>query len=420
VLLYDQPPLLLRARIIEPPYEPYPVSVIVSHFQSLAGIDGVNGFRVRTRRRAQAELLAALVQGRQLASPTERLIALGTFNAFEFSDGYVDVLGTVAGTPAPATQVVQGSADLVNPNLVTLTSQSPVVNRYSVVHEGNAQALDHLLTTANLAGRLEYARLAADFPLVLRNDPARPELATSHDGLVGFFALPAIDTSPPVLNLPPDMVVEATGWLTSVSFEVTATDTVEGAVAVSCAPPSGSAFPLGTTEVTCTASDSRHNTASGTFRVRVVDTTPPQIESLVATPPVLWPPNHEMRAVVVSVTARDLDQALSCRVTSVTSNEEVAPSGRRSPPGDWAIADPLQVWLRAERSPAGRGRIYTIVVTCTDGSGNSSWRAATVTVPVNLGTATLRDWRPGPQAQRAGKPRRSRRPAARAARPHAP
>ena len=33
-------------------------------------------------------------------------VAAGDFNAFEFSDGLVDVMGTVRGTPAPAEEVV--------------------------------------------------------------------------------------------------------------------------------------------------------------------------------------------------------------------------------------------------------------------------------------------------------------------------
>ena len=55
------------------------------------------GARVRAKRAAQAEFLANLVQARQTADPTERIVLLGDFNAFQFNDGYVDVMGTIKG-----------------------------------------------------------------------------------------------------------------------------------------------------------------------------------------------------------------------------------------------------------------------------------------------------------------------------------
>jgi hypothetical protein len=62
----------------------------------------------------------------------------------------------------------------------------------------------------------------------------------------------------------------------SVDFqhEVSAVDAVDGPVPVTCAPASGSIFPLGTTTVACTATDAAGNMASASFRVTVVDTIP--------------------------------------------------------------------------------------------------------------------------------------------------
>ena len=44
---------------------------------------------------------------------------------------------------------------------------------------------------------------------------------------------------------------------------------------ISCTPPSGSTFALGTTSVNCSADDSAGNTTSGSFTVTVRDTTAP-------------------------------------------------------------------------------------------------------------------------------------------------
>ena len=41
----------------------------------------------------------------------------------------------------------------------------------------------------------------------------------------------------------------------------------------------------------------------------------------------------------------------------------------------------VQFKLRAERAGGGDGRVYTIVYTASDGSGNTAVAVATVTVP---------------------------------------
>jgi myo-inositol-hexaphosphate 3-phosphohydrolase len=82
----------------------------------------------------------------------------------------------------------------------------------------------------------------------------------------------------PSVTVPADLVVEATGPAgAGVAFMVTATDPSDGAIDVACSPPSGSTFPIGTTDVTCTAEDSDGNVATGSFRITVRDTTPPAI-----------------------------------------------------------------------------------------------------------------------------------------------
>jgi hypothetical protein len=91
------------------------------------------------------------------------------------------------------------------------------------------------------------------------------------------------DSTPPVLTLPSPIVVEAESPAgTVVTFSATAFDTVDGSVAVSCSPLSGSLFGLAapgptTTTVTCSSNDTAGNTATGTFTVIVQDTTPPAV-----------------------------------------------------------------------------------------------------------------------------------------------
>ena len=51
----------------------------------------------------------------------------------------------------------------------------------------------------------------------------------------------------------------------------------------------------------------------------------------------------------------------------------------------WMITGPLTLNLRAERSGTGSGRVYTIIVSCTDDAGNTSTRATQVLVPHDKG-----------------------------------
>ena len=89
------------------------------------------------------------------------------------------------------------------------------------------------------------------------------------------------DLDAPVLSLPPDLTVEATGPSgATASWSASALDAVDGAVAVACSPASGSLFALGSATVSCSASDGAGNEATGSFQVHVVDTTPPTITSI--------------------------------------------------------------------------------------------------------------------------------------------
>ncbi|HLA78868.1 MAG TPA: endonuclease/exonuclease/phosphatase family protein [Vicinamibacteria bacterium] len=188
--LWDRPPLVLEATVNPVGGNPFPVTVIANHLRSLSGIDDpTDGPRVRAKRRAEAEYLADLIQDRQLANPGERILAVGDFNAFQVNDGYVDLIGTIKGTPTHPDNVVLASSDLVSPDLLGLTD-GPSAEQYSFSFDGNAQQLDHILMTANATSQLtgfHFARVSSDFPESYRNDPLRPERLSDHDAPVAYL-----------------------------------------------------------------------------------------------------------------------------------------------------------------------------------------------------------------------------------------
>ncbi|MDW8241470.1 MAG: FG-GAP-like repeat-containing protein [Acidobacteriota bacterium] len=80
-----------------------------------------------------------------------------------------------------------------------------------------------------------------------------------------------IDNTPPTLSCPPNRVVDAEPNKpgAKVLFNLTATDNCGSVPAMSCTPPSGSFFAVGTTTVTCTAADTCGNASTCTFQVTV-------------------------------------------------------------------------------------------------------------------------------------------------------
>jgi hypothetical protein len=273
------------------------VSVIVNHLRSFLGIvDPIDGPRVRAKRAAQAEFLAGLVQSRQGAA---RLIVIGDFNAFPFNDGLVDVMGTIAGRPAPPDRIAQGSPDLVDPDLANLGDLLGPQGHYSYVFDGNAQAIDHILVSEWARGhvsRMHYARSNADFPESLRGDATRPERLSDHDAAVAYFGF-----------------------------------------------------------------------------------APMAIQDFAIGPATLGPPNHKMVDVTVSYTVASPGGAASCQL-AVDSNEAANGPGDGNTEADWEIVDARHVRLRAERSGAGAGRIYTVSLTCSDAAGNIRTTSGTVAV----------------------------------------
>jgi hypothetical protein len=190
-LLNDRPPLVLEAKVKNSPGAPFRITVIVNHLRSLNDVDDpVDGPRVRAKRGFQAEFLALYIAGR---SPSDRIISVGDYNAFQFNDGYVDSIGTIRGAPTSPDEVVFASDDLLNPNLRNLVELAPAGEQYSFTFDGNAQVLDHILITPNLFERfrsMSYGRNGADFPESYRGDASRPERVSDHDMPVAYFGYP--------------------------------------------------------------------------------------------------------------------------------------------------------------------------------------------------------------------------------------
>ncbi len=183
--LHDRPPLLLEGRVTAG--DDYAIAVMAVHNRSLSGIEDSD--RVRLKRLTQAQSIAARVQAMQEDNPDLRLAIVGDFNAFEFTDGFVDAVGQIAGNFVPEQSLLSGP-DLVEPNLVNQVLSVDASERYSFIFGGSAQVLDHALTSMALDAAVrgfEYGRGNADAAEVLIEDAATPLRSSDHDGLVLFI-----------------------------------------------------------------------------------------------------------------------------------------------------------------------------------------------------------------------------------------
>jgi hypothetical protein len=134
----------------------------------------------------------------------------------------------------------------------------------------------------------------------------------------------------------------------------TAVDDLDGPIPVTCAPASGKTFSLGTTKVTCTATDSHGNTASASFTVTVVDTTPPRV---------VVPPDSFVYATSdAGIPAASAP--VQAFLAAASANDLVDPNPRLTNDAPSVL-------------PVGT---TTITFTATDASGNSATARAVLTV----------------------------------------
>jgi uncharacterized protein len=220
--LNDRPTLRLQAVIHDAKGATYPVTIMINHLRSLNGVNGTgagsngwpsDGARIRAKRLKQAESLARLIDARQIDNPNEKIILLGDFNAFEFSDGFVDSMGIITGKEVPASQVTLHSGFVVNTPLTTLTTVDAEEQRYSFSFEGSAQSLDHAVINEPLlmqdGVRSEHARINADFAVINYGVyGGLPTRVSDHDPVIVYIkprAFQSVDLAVAVSN--PDTIV---------------------------------------------------------------------------------------------------------------------------------------------------------------------------------------------------------------------
>ncbi|MFT3866939.1 MAG: HYR domain-containing protein [Nibricoccus sp.] len=169
--------------------------------------------------------------------------------------------------------------------------------------------------------------------------------------VTGSFKITVVDIVAPTITVPANQTLEATSASgATATFSATASDLVDGPIAVALSHASGSTFPLGTTLVTLTATDAAGNSATGSFNITVRDTTAPVL--VVPANIALNGTDQSGTAVTYSTAASDL---VDGDVTVVAS----MPSGSLFPLG-----------------------LTTVTLNATDAAGNRATGSFTISVGI--------------------------------------
>jgi hypothetical protein len=188
-------------------------------------------------------------------------------------------------------------------------------------------------------------------------------------GVVVVLAVAGGAAAAPIFSLPGDLTAEAQSAAGAVvTYDASATNPAGKTIAITCAPASGSTFPLGATTVACTAGDEEGG-ASATFTVTVLDRVGPVIGGTVS-----------------------------------VSLEAVGPSGAsaayETPTAVDAVSGPAPVICEPPSGSTFPVGATPVTCTATDGAGNTSSTVGQVTVvdttaptltvpaPITLGAAS--------------------------------
>jgi predicted extracellular nuclease len=217
--IHDHPPLLLTAEARGVRFQ-----VISVHTKARTNVDKDDAGAVRDRQKRflQASSLAQQVQKLQSTNPWQPLLVVGDFNAYQFSDGWVDVVGLIAGKYKDSENQLKLGKNIVQPALWNAVESVPSNDRYSFLFTekfgpiqgytqagtGNSgrdvptvQVLDHALLNQSAKLRflkMQYGRADIDAPVQTATDAAtatdaRKAIGVSdHDGLVVDLFVPGM------------------------------------------------------------------------------------------------------------------------------------------------------------------------------------------------------------------------------------
>jgi HYR domain len=165
-------------------------------------------------------------------------------------------------------------------------------------------------------------------------------------GRVSAYGLTPSDTTPPKIAVPDAITINATSPSGAVvTYTVTATDPDDAVASLACVPASDTVFPIGTTTVLCTASDTNGNTSTASFTVHLKGSSE-QLVDLLAAVTGVGPGTSladKVRSAQSYLAANQL--AAACSTLTAFINQVNALSGKNisAADGEALVADALRI-----------------------------------------------------------------------------
>ena len=346
---------------------------------TIAGNDGLQGSGLFADGfDGQVQLVNNII----VAAPNQNAVVCGNFDAsrpiFRFNDVFAATGSAYAGICSNQTGLNGNvSADPLFRN--------PAAGDYHL--QTGSRAID--MGTLNMAPQI-------DPDGVIRPQDGNQDCVAAVD--MGAYELPSAnpDCIPPATTAAAAPGANAAGWnKTNVTVTLNATDNVGGSgvqfiqywltgaqstsVVNGGNPSSVSITSEGLTTVNYSALDNANNAEPVHSLPIRIDKTAPTISGMPAANCTLSPAKHQL-VTVANVTASDALSGVATLSVTAVSSEPDSGTGGGDLPGD-VVINGGTVQLRAERSPSGKGRIYTITATAMDVAGNSVTAKATCTAP---------------------------------------
>jgi hypothetical protein len=200
---------------------------------------------------------------------SDDIVISGTVNTGVLGDYFISYdVSDSAGNPAEGVTRTVSVIDTQAPVITLLGDNSITLEAGSVYSDAGAEAQDNhdgdisadiVVTGAVDTDTIGTYVLSYDVS-DSSNNPAQTVTREVH----------IVDTTAPVISGLVDITTLATSAAgATVSYAPTANDAVDGPVPVICTPSSPHLFAITTTTVSCSATDSHGNTATGTFTVKV-------------------------------------------------------------------------------------------------------------------------------------------------------
>jgi large repetitive protein len=167
----------------------------------------------------------------------------------------------------------------------------------------------------------------------------------------------ALDSLGPTIGVPADITAAATGSAGALVTYTVTFDDPDGVATSGCTPPSGDVFPVGTTLVTCNATDTLGNASSASFNVTV--TPPPDTTA----PTISVPANFSVEAT------SSAGAAASYSVSFTDPDDAVATSGCTPVSGSTFSLGPNTVTCNATDSHGNIAAAATFTITVVDTTG---------------------------------------------------